>query len=331
LRRLALLCAAFALAALAVGVTSRAPTAQTNQGTYEACRPGEDTISASALPETVRLERCPVGERVIRDSGVGTVLPAPGQSIYVDSLTTDGSQELEVTRYRDGTVEMKYVGDETEAAQGEPEIGVAARGPRECADRAYEDLDRKVYADLRWYFNLKTTPKGLSRKSALRAISRGTANITNTRNTCRLGDRVPWGMSYAGSTRARAQLSAGGHCSGNDLKTVVSFGRLPKSALAVTCTVTAIEAPYNRVKWSDIMLNKTYRRWTTHPNARSCRGSYDLQSTVTHERGHTFGLGHVSESSHGNLTMSDRSNGTCQSSERSLGRGDVMGLGNKYP
>jgi hypothetical protein len=78
------------------------------------------------------------------------------------------------------------------------------------------------------------------------------------------------------------------------------------------------------------MLNKTYRRWTTDPNARSCRGSYDLQSTVTHERGHTFGLGHVSESSHGNLTMSDRSNGPCQSSERSLGRGDVLGLGNKY-
>ena len=56
-----------------------------------------------------------------------------------------------------------------------------------------------------------------------------------------------------------------------------------------------------------------------------------LASTaVERERGHNFGLGHVSESDHGNLTMSDRSNGPCQSSERSLGRGDAKSLNNKY-
>jgi hypothetical protein len=62
----------------------------------------------------------------------------------------------------------------------------------------------------------------------------------------------------------------------------------------------------------------------------SCNHRYDLESTVTHERGHTFGLGHVSESNHGNLTMSSASNGACQFSERTLGRGDVLGLANKY-
>jgi hypothetical protein len=51
---------------------------------------------------------------------------------------------------------------------------------------------------------------------------------------------------------------------------------------------------------------------------------------VTHERGHTFGLGHVSESSHARLTMSYRSNGPCQGSERSLGLGDWKGLCGNY-
>lgn len=326
MRTLILLCATITLVAIIMGTTARTPAAQTTSP--EACRSGEGPIPAASLPETVRLENCPIGGRVITDHGVGTVLPAPGQSIYVDSLTTEGSQELEVTRYRNGTVELKYVGDES---QNEPEIGTAS-SPGECSDGAYDDLSRKVKGDLLWYFNPRTTPGELSRKAAVRAIRKGTANITNTRNNCRLGDRVPSyvSMAYNGSTRDRAQVGTGGGCSGNDKKTVVSFGRLPKTALAVACTVVALESGYDRVHWSDIMINKTSVNWTTRPNARSCKRRFDLASTVTHERGHTFGLGHVSESSHGKLTMSARSNGTCQSSERSLGRGDVLGLGNKY-
>jgi hypothetical protein len=328
MRSLILLCAVIALATLAVGATARTPAAQTNQGTYEACRSDRATIPAARLPGTVRLANCPVGERVITDHGIGTVLPAPGEGIYVDSLTTEGSQELQVTRYTDGTVELKYVGDES---QSEPEIGTAS-SPGECSDGAYNDLNRKVKGDLLWYFNPRTLPDELSRKGAVGAIRKGTANILNTRNNCRLGDRVPSfvSMAYNGSTGDRAQVGTGGGCTGNDGKTVVSFGRLPKSALAVTCTIVAIEDGYDRVKWSDIMINKTNYNWTTRPDARSCRGKYDLAGTVTHERGHTFGLGHVSESSHAKLTMSDRSNGTCQSSERTLGLGDVRGLGNKY-
>lgn len=326
---LVLLCATIAL--VAVVMTARTPAAQTNQGTNEVCRPDRATIPAASLPETVKLENCPIGGSMIRDHGIGTVLPAPGQSIYVDSYTTEGSQELEVTHYRNGVVELEYVGDETEDAQGEPEIGTAS-SPGECSDGAYNDLNYKVKGDLLWYFNPRTTPGELSRKGALRAIRNGTSNITNTRNRCRLGDTVPSqvSMAYNGTTRDRAQVGTSGGCTGNDRKTVVSFGRLLRTTLAVTCTIVAVESGYDRVHWSDTMINRTNYNWTTRPGSRSCKRKYDLASMVTHERGHTFGLGHVPESGHRNLTMSDRSNGPCQSSERTLGRGDVRGLGNKY-
>ena len=68
MRRLVLLCAALAVATLAVGAISRTLAAQTSEVNYEACRSGEEAISAPALPETLSLERCPVGERARRSS-----------------------------------------------------------------------------------------------------------------------------------------------------------------------------------------------------------------------------------------------------------------------
>jgi hypothetical protein len=64
------------------------------------------------------------------------------------------------------------------------------------------------------------------------------------------------------------------------------------------------------------------------PGARSCRGRYDLEGTVTHERGHTCGPDHISESSRGNLTMSERSKRAVPGLGAGLGSGDVLGLGN---
>jgi hypothetical protein len=292
-------------------------------------------IPAAELPERVDLDHCPIGGSVIRDHGVGTVLPEPGEAIYVEAMMTDGAQELEVARFGDGTVELEHVGDESVEAQDEPEIGVAGSSQGECSDNAFTHnswwvhLEDPRFPRLRWYYNPKTTPDELSSSGAVSAIRRGTANITETQSNCRRGDRVPEAMSYEGTTSANAQIGSRGNCSGNDGMTVVSFGRLSKGMLAATCTVYVKDRPYDRVKWSDIMINKAHHRWTNNPGARSCRSKYDLESMITHERGHTFGLGHVSESSHPKLTMSTGMF-ACQSSERTLGLGDWLGLKRKY-
>jgi len=98
----------------------------------------------------------------------------------------------------------------------------------------------------------------------------------------------------------------------------------------VTCNWGIARPGYDDTVASDIKINKQGVRWTTSPRSGSCRGMWDLEGVMTHERGHTFGLGHVSETGHGNLTMSTTINGACQMAKRTLGRGDVLGLGGKY-
>jgi Matrixin len=330
-RHLTLLAAALALATFAVTMIARSPTAQTDPEVYEACRPDRDTIPASDLPETVEMENCPIGERVITDHGAGTVLPDPGEGVYTEVLTTTGAQELEVTHYRDGTVEFEHVGNDSgddEAASGPASSReLVARGsPGECADPAFNSLGYRVSQGLGYRFNRSTTPRNLSDAAVIKAIRRGGANVTGTESTCHLGDRVPATLGYEGRTGLSANVTEDGRCVGNDGVNVASFGDLP-NFLAVTCVFFR----NGEVLSSDLHINKGDYRWTTKPGSRSCRRMWDVEAVVTHERGHTFGLGHVAEDSHRNLTMSPIINGTCQSSERTLGRGDVLGLDSKYP
>jgi len=61
----------------------------------------------------------------------------------------------------------------------------------------------------------------------------------------------------------------------------------------------------------------------------NCNQLYDLEGVATHERGHTFALGDLDHNNHPNLTMRDTSV-TCSVEARSLGRGDIQGLNDRY-
>ncbi len=62
---------------------------------------------------------------------------------------------------------------------------------------------------------------------------------------------------------------------------------------------------------------------------KSCTGAVDLESVMTHEWGHAFGLGDLEEEKHGNLTMS-RGIPKCSTSVRTLGYGDWLGMYSLY-
>ena len=324
MKLLTVLAAALALATVVTGMSIQTSSAQQDARVLGACGPEEPEIDATDLPEVVEPERCPVEGRRIVDGDVESLVPSPGKGVYTEVLTTSGAQELDIARRADGAIELDHVGDEASAETR------AFHGANPCSDPEYTDSSWRVTSELHYRVNLSTTPREIRHRDARNAILRAAGNVVDTRSDCHLGDRVPATLDYDGRTSAAADIQDGS-CMKSDGVSVVSFGVLPK-ALAKACTYYKINpSDYDEVGTSDIKINRADFRWTARPNLRSCKGAYDLEGVVTHERGHTFGLGHVPEESHGRLTMSPVINGPCQKSERTLGKGDVLGLEGKYP
>lgn len=328
MKRFSTFVAASVLAVIAIGMFAGSLFAQTGPGVYAACGPDKREIKATDLPDVVDQDRCPVAGREIVDGGISVVVPEPGESVFAEAMSPRGNEHLEVSNPRGDALVLGDVGTEA-GAQAMGAFSTRSSGPGECSDASRNPWAPRLYNYLRYYFNRRSTPSNLPDLSVARAIRKAGNNVSGVRDACGIPDRVPAVLKYRGATRTSVNMDAGGTCKANDHESVVGFGNLPVGSTGNTCVWAWIQDGADRINSSDVRLNKFDYRWTTAVT-RSCRGKYDVQSTMTHERGHTFGLGDVSDSSHPNLTMSSRSNGACQISERSLGKGDAIGLNEKY-
>lgn len=122
----------------------------------------------------------------------------------------------------------------------------------------------------------------------------------------------------------------GSSCLGDDGYSVVAFGNLAWDQYAAECSYYVLEAGWDELYESDIKLNSYEYRWTVAGNSADCSDRVDIQATMTHERGHTLGFGHVDNDLYDNLTMRRFGEGKCQISERSLGYGDIRAVREKY-
>ncbi|GEP39455.1 hypothetical protein NPS01_31180 [Nocardioides psychrotolerans] len=148
-------------------------------------------------------------------------------------------------------------------------------------------------------------------------------------NDCGRGHNVNRDANYAGITSLNPNiaLNADGDviCSGNsDSISVVGFGKLPEGVLGVSCPKRS-SLDSKELIVDDIRISQDSSTFTLTPNALGCVSRYDLQALVTHEFGHFFGLGHVSESKRQQMTMSPLV-GACTAAERTLGLRDMLGL-----
>lgn len=251
----------------------------------------------------------------------GTVLeyaPPPGRSVRVETIFEDGATAVRVIATAlDGTV--------AEDAERAPEVMALARAEpaHPCDDDAFTPLEFRVGFALSWSFEARSTTNALEVDAVEAALERGSAAVTRSRNVCDLDDELTALDVYAGRTQLRAGVDSGGGCTIPDGENVVSFGPLPDGVLAIGCTWLA---PDGMVTEDDVRLAAHGAWYTSRPEP--CDGAFGIESVVAHLRGHTFGLGHVSAASHGNLVMSDTVRGCV--AEARLGLGDVLGLREKY-
>jgi hypothetical protein len=202
----------------------------------------------------------------------------------------------------------------------------ASASPLQCNDTAFSLLGTRFEDKFEWRFRSASTPAEISMDAAEAALVKAADNIVKGRNSCSLADQISATHAYLGRTTKTTQVRSDGGCNAGDGFNVVNFGALPSGVLGVACTWSTSDGASLE---SDVKLNNNFE-WTTAPSSASCDDAFDVESVMTHERGHTFGLGHVSDSTHTHLTMSTAINGPCQKTEATLGKGDVLGLRELY-
>jgi hypothetical protein len=296
-------------------------------GALVACGLGE--IGDVPRDDAVLLDAAPGDE--VELGGVIARAPLHGEGVWAEIIRDDGTTEtLHLETLLDGRVfwlpellhDDEEAGADDEAVDGQAAGEATASGsPGPCKDKARNLLPFRWDNTFAWRFRAGSTPSGLSKDAVEKRLRWAATNITRSDNSCSMSDLVSAKHRYDGRTTRGVQISAAGGCGTRNGHNTVAFGDLPAGVLGVACTWYSSGAALE----SDIKLNKADHKWTAAIGS-TCKSRYSVEAVATHEFGHVFGLGHVSESSHGNLTMSTAINGPCQNAESTLGRGDVLGL-----
>jgi len=220
----------------------------------------------------------------------------------------------------------------TECARNGVEPGdTPLSAPGACTDPAWANSGSKESDPHAWSFNQGSIPTELGATATLTAVQNGGQNIARANNDCGYADNVSASLNYLGTTSVATNIGTNGGCSfgttTENNTSVVAFGQIDGTPLAVECSFVS----NGEVLTSDIKLNKSRYTWTNTPgtNCSDTNKKWDVETVMTHERGHTFGLDDLNEDLHGNLTMGGKIR-HCGTKERTLGQGDVLGLEQKY-
>jgi hypothetical protein len=202
-------------------------------------------------------------------------------------------------------------------------LAAPATSPGPCSDKKYSFGTGSAHArwqeTFEWSYRARTTPDNLSSAAVIKVLKRSVRNIVNANNDCGHPDKVGATAVYLGTTDRTPAPTDKGTCAPQDDHNVIGFGKLPGGIAGLTC----VWSVGDRIIEADIKLDRR-ASWAT--SLLSCDIQSMVEAVATHEFGHAFGLGHVAESTHGRLTMSERLDGYCQVAEATLGKGDWLGL-----
>jgi Matrixin len=293
------------------------------------CPTGVPPWNAEDLPPVIP-GICSFVGQVILDHGVGLVVGPPGTGVGSDALVDEGThtggQEFAETTLPDGTVVLLEVGDEEETSFEPPAGGGGGLDPCKDDESNYEpSAEHDMH---RWYTKDSSYPVGMNQTEVTDAMRNAIRNVTHAYNDCDLPDKVGASSNYEGVTTNSADLDEG-KCDGyfdKDERNVTDFGFLAQGEHGRFLAKTCYWYVGSETVEADVRFDAS-AVWTLNPDT-GCSGKYDLESVATHERGHTFGLGHVgtrSDVTHSKLTMYPGVE-ECDTRHRTLGLGDIRGL-----
>jgi hypothetical protein len=128
-------------------------------------------------------------------------------------------------------------------------------------------------------------------------------------------------QTYGGRVTLGTQIDGNNStCGTADGFSVTAWGGIPGNILALTCTWSS----NGIVQSSDMLTNYNYVWWNGQGSCPNNGFAFDLESVTTHERGHTFGLGHV-PAGHDYETMATATY-NCTTDLRTLALGDYNAL-----
>lgn len=264
--------------------------------------------SVAALPVVAAADGAPDEDVVVSNTGRSGVAVHVGESWLGSpaAVTAERAAAARRTLGAGGGVRPRAAAGSTTSAT------VAAS----CSSRSYVLSGHHWNAAVSWRYNAsgeKTAGVSAVRSAASAwdgALSSCGTKVTSTaRNT------------YLGTTTLQPAVTAAGGCGAMDRTNTVGWGSLPSGVLGLTCV------------WfgSDGVAQETDQRYATGftwNSAATCSGSrFDLRGVATHEWGHAYGLGHTAQSS--GLVMKPSST-TCETAQRTLGLGDVLGIDALY-
>ncbi len=279
-------------------------------------------VLALAVPTSAAAGPAGRGPTVTR-GGLTVAVPARGMGVVASELLADGSaRELQVETSTDGVVAVISAPDEPSAGQGSEPV-TPTGSPPACSDTAHKVFGSWWHSTVHWSFKANSRPSYLSAATAEAQLKKAVGNITGEHNDCGRPDTVSATSHYDGRTTRGVQIGSDASCTGTDGHNTVAFGDLPGGAVGFTCWWYQ----GNSTVEADMQLNKHDFQFAVSPS--SCSNAYILQGVATHEFGHVYGLGHVSQSGHANQTMSTAIY-LCDASDETLGLGDMLGLETHY-
>jgi hypothetical protein len=295
---------------------------------------GTGPINASAITAPVDTRTCRIqGRQLLIFAGHshfgGVNIPPAGSGITNTLLTTGGEYELTVTN-TGGVVSVKTSTPATSTSAVPATDAACGEGAYNLSGHRWMSGALGVSPVLFWFYNESTVSRaGLNLAATISDIRAGNFNMSTGQNNCGFATgRFGVSGSFQGNTNLFANIDCSGNCTSRfpDTQNTLSWGPLNATTpngdvIAQTCT-DWIGA---QMREADIYIGSNKN--IVDSFSSSCSGQLDLQSVVTHEWGHAFGLNHETS---GTAEVMYPVSRTCQL-RRHLGLGDYNGMKAMYP